>query len=187
VLTKRIPDIRNSVPSSLFTQKTGAHKKGHLISVISNVFVFLVNPSLVLLTFGTRIPFVFPPRKNKWTTGNGWSQNRLLMSCINGIFWVVTKQTLDVLKKIALFSCYHRKRVVTKQTLDVLKKIGLFSCYHRKRVLTKKILDIRNSVPSSLFTQKTGAHKKGHLISLISNVFVFLVNRSLVLPTYRTF
>ncbi len=36
-------------------------------------------------------------------------------------------------------------RVVTKQTLDVLKKIGLFSCYHRKRVVTKQTLDVRNS------------------------------------------
>jgi hypothetical protein len=39
VLTKGTPDILVFVPSSLFTQETGAYKKEHLISVISNVFV----------------------------------------------------------------------------------------------------------------------------------------------------
>jgi hypothetical protein len=83
VLTKKTLDIRNFVPSSLFTQKKLVlTKKGHLIFVISNVFVLLVNRSLVLSTFWTcvfylRIVFL---GKNKWTTGNGWSQNRLLMS-----------------------------------------------------------------------------------------------------------
>ena len=61
------------------------------------------------------------------------------------------------------------------------------SCYHRKRVLTKKTLDIRNSVPSSLFTQKKLVlTKKGHLIFVISNVFVLLVNHLLVLLTFGT-
>jgi hypothetical protein len=50
-----------------------------------------------------------------------------------------------------------------------------------ERVLTKGTLDILVFVPSSLFTQETGAYKKGHLISVISNAFVLLVNCLLVL------
>jgi hypothetical protein len=57
-----------------------------------------------LLTF---VPCVFFLRKRMdfffATTGNAWSQNRLLTSR----------------RKNGLFLCHHRKRVVTKQTLDV--------------------------------------------------------------------
>jgi hypothetical protein len=116
------------------------------------------------MTFVLRVFY----KRDLVTTGNGWSQNRLLMSCIKmDFFRVVTKQTLDVF--------FPRKRNVP------------FLCYHCKRVLTKKTLDIRNSVPSSLLTQKKLVlTKKGHLIFVISNVFVLLVNHLLVLLTFGT-
>jgi hypothetical protein len=148
------------------------------------------------------------------TTGNGWSQNRLLTSGTRVFYPVnvgigssmLTKGLLTFVPRVfflrkrnVLFLCYHRKRVVTKQTLDVLKKMdffvgttgngwsqnrlltsgtrvfypvnvgigssmltkglltfvprvfflrkknGLFLCYHRKRVVTKQTLDVRNS------------------------------------------
>jgi hypothetical protein len=154
VLTKRTVDIRNSVPSSLFTQKSGAHKKrtpdirgrkmDHRKRVVKKQTLDVSNSCLLFRVFFPRkinVPFLCYHRKR-----------------------VLTKKTLHI-----------RNSVPSSCALDVW---NLY--YHWKRVLTKSTPDIRNSVPSSLFTQKTGAHKKGHSISAISNVFVLLVNSLLV-------
>jgi hypothetical protein len=65
---------KDPISPFLLPPETGGHKTDSCCPEENGLFFHR------LLTSGTRIPFVFFLRKNKWTTGNGWSQNRLLTS-----------------------------------------------------------------------------------------------------------